>query len=79
MINKHGNTSASLLEEAMSNRKDGIIKLDQQIALHMKTLIQLQRSYEALVNRSIMQERIKLQIELLKRDHEAIDVQKSSK
>ncbi len=59
----------------MSNRKDELIKLDQQIALRMKTLMQLQQSYEALVNRSIMQERLKLQNELLKRDLEAIDVQ----
>jgi hypothetical protein len=75
LINKHGHTSASLLEEAMSSSKDELIKLDQQIALRMKTLMQLQQSYEALVNRSIMQERLKLQNELLKRDLEAIDVQ----
>jgi hypothetical protein len=35
----------------------------------------LQQSYEALVNRSIMQERLKLQNAGLKRDREAIDVQ----
>ncbi len=75
MINQHGHTSASLLEEAMSKRKDELIKLDQQIALRMKTLMQLQQSYEALVNRTIMQERLKLQNELLKRDLEAVDVQ----
>lgn len=75
LINEHGHTSASLLEAAMSKRKDELIKLDQQIALRMKTLMQLQQSYEALVNRSIMQERLKLQNELLKRDLEAIDVQ----
>jgi hypothetical protein len=75
LINQHGHTSASLLEEAMSNRKDELIKLDQQIALRMKTLMQLQQSYEALVNRPIMQERLKLQNALLKRDLEAIDVQ----
>ncbi len=75
LINEHGHTSASLLEAAMSKRKDELIKLDQQIALRMKTLMQLQQSYEALVNRSIMQERLKLQNQLLKRDLEAIDVQ----
>jgi len=75
LINEHGHTSASLLEAAMSKRKDELIKLDQQIALRMKTLMQLQQSYEALVNRSIMQERLKLQNHLLKRDLEAIDVQ----
>jgi plasmid maintenance system antidote protein VapI len=74
LVNKHGHTSASLLEEAMSSSKDELIKLDQQIGLRMKTLMQLQQSYEALVNRSIMQERLKLQNALLKRDLEAIDV-----
>jgi hypothetical protein len=34
----------------------------------------LQQSYEALVNRSVMQERLKLQNELLKRDLQAIEV-----
>ena len=75
LIKENAHTPASLLEEAMSNRKDELIKLDQQIALRMKTLMQLQQSYEALVNRSIMQERLKLQNELLKRDLEAIELQ----
>lgn len=64
-----------MLEVAISNRKDELIKLDQQIALRMKTLMQLQQSYEALANRSIIQERLKLQNELLKRDLEAIELQ----
>jgi hypothetical protein len=75
LINEYGHTSASLLEEAMSKRKDELINLDQQIAFRMKTLMQLQQSYEAYFNRSIMQERLKLQNELLKRDLDAIDVQ----
>jgi hypothetical protein len=41
LVNKHGNTSASLLEEAMSSSKDELIKLDQLIGLRMKTLMQL--------------------------------------
>ena len=44
LINEHGHTSASLLEAAMSKRKDELIKLDQQIVLRMKTLMQLQQS-----------------------------------
>jgi hypothetical protein len=75
LINNHGHSSATLLEKAMSKSKNELINLDQQIALRMKTLMQLQQSYEALVNRSVMQERLKLQNELLKRDLEAIDVQ----
>jgi hypothetical protein len=39
MFNEHGHTSASLLEAAMSKRKDELIKLDQQIALRMKRLM----------------------------------------
>ncbi len=58
----------------MSYRRDELIKLDQQIVLRMETLVQFQQSYEALVNRSIMHERLKLQIESLKRDLEAIDL-----
>ena len=37
--------------------------------------LQLQQSYEGLVNRSVMQERLKLQNDLLKRDLQAIDVE----
>ncbi len=74
LIAQNGHTTESLLEAAMSNRKDELIKLDQQIALRTKTLIQLQQAYEALVNRPILQERLKLQNELIKRDLHAIDV-----
>jgi len=50
-----------------------LMRLDQSIALKAHTLTQLQKSYEALVNRSVMQERLKLQNDLLKRDLLAID------
>jgi hypothetical protein len=40
----------------------------------VKTLLKLQQSYEALVNRSVLQERMKLQNDLLKRDLQAIDL-----
>lgn len=53
LFEKNGHTTESLLEAAMSSRKDELIKLDQQIALRTKTLMQLQQSYEALVNRSM--------------------------
>ena len=59
---------------ALSKRSDEIQKLDVLIALRVKTLGQLQQSYEALVNRSVMAERLKLQNELIKRDLQAIDV-----
>jgi hypothetical protein len=74
VLKAKGHTQASLLEKAISNKHDELQKLDQLIALRVKTLTQLQQSYEALVNRSILQERLKLQNELIKRDLEAIDI-----
>ena len=73
-IESLGHTPVSLLEHAMSRVQDQIQKLDQLIALRAKTLMQLQQSYEALVNRSVLQERLKLQNDLLKRDLQAIDL-----
>ena len=73
-IKQKGFTPESLTAKAMSEVRDEIQKLDALIALRVKALGQLQQSYEALVNRSVMQERLKLQNELLKRDLQAIDV-----
>ena len=73
-LKKSSHTQASILQMVISKCNDELLKLDQHIALRMKTLMQLQQSYEALVNRSIMQERLKLQNQLLKRDLEAIEV-----
>ena len=74
MIQDSGHTAQSLTAKAMSEVREEIQKLDMLVALRVKTLGQLQQSYEALVNRSVMQERLKLQNELLKRDLQAIDV-----
>lgn len=74
IIKDQGHTPESLSARAMSKVGDEIQKFDALIALRVKALGQLQQSYEALVNRSIMQERLKLQNELLKRDLQAIDV-----
>ena len=73
-IKQRGFTPESLTAEAMSEVREEIQKIDALIALRVKALGQLQQSYEALVNRSVMQERLKLQNELLKRDLQAIDV-----
>jgi len=69
-----GHTPESLMASAVVFSRGNIEKIDQLIALRVKTLGQLQQSYEALVNRSVMQERLKLQNELLRRDLKAIDV-----
>jgi hypothetical protein len=74
IIKASGNTVESLMAHATASSREEIQKIDQLIALRVKTLGQLQQSYEALVNRSVMQERLRLQNELLKRDLHAIDV-----
>ena len=68
-----GFTAQSLLQRAGVRQQEELMRLDQSIALKAHTLAQLQKSYEALVNRSVMQERLKLQNDLLKRDLLAID------
>ena len=74
IIKASGNTPESLMARAVESSREEIQKIDQLIALRVKTLGQLQQSYEALVNRSVMQERLRLQNELLSRDLKAIDV-----
>lgn len=74
LIKDKGHTAGSLLEYAMDRQKEELIELDQSIAQKAATLLQLQKSYEVLVNRSVLHERLKLQNELLKRDLFAIDV-----
>ena len=72
-IKSKGFTAQSLLQRAGLRHQEELMRLDQSIALKAHTLAQLQKSYEALVNRSVMQERFKLQNDLLKRDLLSID------
>ena len=72
-IKSKGFTVQSLLQRAGLRQQEELMRLDQSIALKAHTLAQLQKSYEALVNRSVMKERLKLQNDLLKRDLLAID------
>lgn len=74
LMKAKGHTEGSLLEYAMDRQKEELIELEQSIAQKATTLLQLQKSYEVLVNRSVLHERLKLQNELLKRDLFAIDV-----
>ena len=72
-IKAKGLTVEGLVQRATSQVKERLMQLDRSVSLKMHTLAQMQKSYEALVNRSVMQERLKLQNELLKRDLLAID------
>ena len=74
MLANKGHTPQSLLEESMRRHAKELQALDEQIALRTKTMMGLQQSYEALVNRSVIRERLKLQNEILKRDLQAIDL-----
>lgn len=74
MLAQKGQTAASLLQESMARYAAELLAIDEQIALRTKTMVTLQQSYEALVNRSVLRERLKLQNEILKRDLQSIDL-----
>ena len=67
-------TMESLTQKALEICRFTLESLDEMIALKAKTLAGFQASYEALVNRSVLQERLKLQNDLLRRDLQTIDV-----
>ena len=73
-LKSKGFTPQSLTQRAFEGCMDEVIRYEQLIAVAMQSMMGFQKSYEALVNRSVMQERLKLQNELLKRDLQAIDV-----
>ncbi len=74
-MEQYNYTFEILTQEAMAARREQLSKVDEQIALRIKTLSGLQSSYEALVNRKIHIERLELQNELLRRDLEAVHVE----
>ena len=67
-------TMESLTQKALEICQFKLESLDEMIALKAKTLAGFQASYEALVNRSVLQERLRLQNDLLRRDLQTIDV-----
>jgi len=74
MLKARGFTNSSLTQRAMERRMQELMQLDQLIALKAHTLSAIQKTYEALVSRPVMQERLKLQNDLLKRDLQAIGI-----
>ena len=69
-----GHTALSLHALATTRCRDTLLNLEQLSAIRTKTLHQLQTSYEALVSRPILQERLKLQNQLMVRDLGAIEL-----
>lgn len=69
-----GYTVVSLHALATNRIRDELLNLEQLTAIRSKTLSQLQASYEALVSRPILQERLKLQNQLMARDLDAIEL-----
>jgi hypothetical protein len=74
VLDGHNLTMESLTQKALEICRFKLESLDEMIALKAKTLAGFQASYEALVNRSVLQERLKLQNDLLRRDLQTIDV-----
>jgi hypothetical protein len=73
-LKSSGYTAQSLTQRAFERRMEEIIQLDQLISSKAHNLSALQKTYERMFSRSIMQERLKLQNDLLKRDLQAIDI-----
>ena len=71
---QRGHTVQSLHALALTRSRDKLLHFEQLSAIRTKTLHQLQTSYEALVSRPILQERLKLQNQLIARDLGAIDL-----
>ena len=68
----------TLRQEAMYRVGQELNAIDVRITLKTKTLAGFQASYEALVNRNINRERLELQNAILKRDLQAIEMEKPS-
>ena len=69
----------TLRQEAMTKVSAYLHGTDVRIAFKAKTLAGFQASYEALVNRNINRERLELQNAILKRDLQAIEMEKPSR
>lgn len=63
-----GHTVQSLYGLATTRSREKLLNLEQLSSIRTKTLNQLQASYEALVSRPILHERLKLQNQLMARD-----------
>lgn len=68
---------ASLETEAMNTSQKSLRELDERIAGQMKMLQGLQTEYERLSNRKLKQEFLRLQVENLLRDVDAIEADQS--
>jgi hypothetical protein len=78
-ILEHANHSIDTLrQDAMIRATGQLHATDVRIAFKAKTLAGFQASYEALVNRNINRERLELQNAILKRDLQAIEMEKPS-
>ncbi len=79
-ILNHANHSIDTLrQDAMIRATGQLHGTDVRIAFKAKTLAGFQASYEALVNRNINRERLELQNAILKRDLQAIEMEKPSR
>jgi len=73
-LSQERHTLESLQQEAMGKKQSELLQLDQQVALQMKILTGMQRSYEVASNRKLHRERLQLQNGLLRCDLLGIEV-----
>ena len=77
-LKKTNHSIDTLRQEAMIKANLQLHALDVRIAMKAKTLAGFQSSFEVLVNRNINRERIELQNAILRRDLQAIEMEKPS-
>ena len=76
VLEKASHSIDTLRQDAMIRATGQLHATDVRIAFKAKTLAGFQASYEALVNRTINRERLELQNAILKRDLQAIEMEK---
>ena len=74
----NGYTPESLYAECVGYKQEPLRHLEQLTAVRTKTMLQLQASFEALVSRPILLERLRMQNELMRRELKAIEVKAGS-
>jgi hypothetical protein len=78
ILENANHTIFTLRQDGMTRATGQLSATDARIAFRAKTLAGFQASYEALVNRNINRERLELQNAILKRDLQAIEMEKPS-
>lgn len=77
LLDKAATTLTALQADALSLKRDELVLLDERIVTQTKLLQGLMAEYERLANRNLKQEYLRLQVENLRRDLNALEADQS--